>query len=195
MTANVSLRVSWDDLSCTSSTVTNGAILFAIRLKLMGMPGATSSIAIGDDAEFHREAADESLMPISVAVVDGQITILQVDMPPMITTQPVGQTNVVGDDVTFSVTASGTAPLSYQWRLDGSPLAGRTATNLMLTHVQQSQAGGYTVVITNIAGAVTSTVAPLRVNLPPDTTAPIITIAAQRLLSLVAAPLGLIFSL
>ena len=178
MTTNGSLRVSWDDLSGTSSTVTNGAILFAIRLQLMGMPGATSSIAIGDDAEFHREAADESLMPISVAVVDGQITILQVDMPPMITTQPVGQTNVVGDDVTFSVTASGTAPLSYQWRLDGSPLAGRTATNLMLTHVQQSQAGGYTVVITNIAGAVTSTVAPLRVNLPPDTTAPIITIVS-----------------
>src|ERR1019366_8014598 len=44
--------------------------------------------------------------------------------PPSIVTQPQSQTVGVGSNVTFTVTASGTAPLSYQWRLNGTNIAG-----------------------------------------------------------------------
>jgi len=68
--------------------------------------------------------------------------------------------------VVFSVTAIGTAQLSYQWYQDGSILDGETDHTLTLDDVADSDAGHYTVVITNIYGNVTSTPA-LLVTVPP----------------------------
>ena len=56
----------------------------------------------------------------------------------------------------FSVTATGTAPLSYQWRWNGSDLTGQTHTNLAFGAVQPADTGNYTVVVTNLSGSVTS---------------------------------------
>jgi hypothetical protein len=64
--------------------------------------------------------------------------------------------------------AAGTMPLVYQWAFDGTNLAGATANTLLLTNVEPSQAGGYAVVITNVAGSATSSVASLTV-LPTGT--------------------------
>jgi len=93
--------------------------------------------------------------------------LLTVWQPPVITNQPVGTTNVAGSTVSFSVVAGGTAPLKYQWYFNAN-LAQLNATNLSLgiTNVHLSHAGTYTVVITNIAGAITSSPALLGVTLP-----------------------------
>ncbi len=85
-------------------------------------------------------------------------------LPPAITTQPLGQTVSVGGSVTFSVVATGTAPLGYQWQKDGTNLPGATAASLVLSSVTTADAGVYTVVVTNSAGSVTSTNATLVVN-------------------------------
>jgi hypothetical protein len=69
--------------------------------------------------------------------------------------------------VTFSVAAGGTPPLSYQWSFGGSALDGATNASLTLTNVQFSQAGSYSVVITNVAGTASSSNATLAVNFPP----------------------------
>ncbi|TSA40957.1 MAG: hypothetical protein D4R57_01235 [Verrucomicrobiales bacterium] len=87
--------------------------------------------------------------------------------PPAITAQPVSQTNGVGANVTFSVTATGTAPLAYQWRFFGTNLPGATVNSYSLTNIQSTNAGDYTVVITNIAGSITSSVATLTVTTSP----------------------------
>ena len=87
--------------------------------------------------------------------------------PPIIMTQPVSTTNVVGDTVSFNVAAAGTQPLSYQWRFNGANLNGATSSNLTLLNVQLSQGGNYTVLVTNLYGAATSSIASLIVNLPP----------------------------
>lgn len=68
----------------------------------------------------------------------------------------------------FSVLASGTPPLTCQWRREGLALAESTALTLVLTQVQTYQAGNYDAVISNGAGAVTSTVARLSVTAPPQ---------------------------
>jgi hypothetical protein len=81
-----------------------------------------------------------------------------------ITTQPASQTVVVDENVTFSVTASGTAPLHYQWYFNGSTITGATATNYSITQVRTSAAGSYTVVVTNSSSGATSSVAVLTVN-------------------------------
>ena len=88
--------------------------------------------------------------------------------PPAVTTDVTNQTAVAGTNVTFLCAASGTAPLSYQWRL-GSPgtnFVGATNSSLTLTNVQSANAGSYRCVITNAAGAVTSSIAALTVNIP-----------------------------
>ncbi|HKX28623.1 MAG TPA: immunoglobulin domain-containing protein, partial [Blastocatellia bacterium] len=76
--------------------------------------------------------------------------------PPTITTQPASRSATVGDSVIFSVVADGTAPLSYQWKKDGSDISGATGANLTLTSVQLADAGSYSVEIGNEAGIATS---------------------------------------
>lgn len=87
--------------------------------------------------------------------------------PPQITAQPVGVTATVGNNVSFAVTATGTATLAFQWRLDGTAIPSATSPTLALNNVQANQAGGYSVVITNSFGSVTSSVAALVVNPVP----------------------------
>lgn len=91
--------------------------------------------------------------------------------PPSITSQPQSQTNAFGGTATFTVAASGTAPLAYQWRFFGTNLTSANAASLALTNLQVANAGNYTVVITNAYGSVTSAVATLTVNANPVITA------------------------
>jgi uncharacterized lipoprotein YddW (UPF0748 family) len=99
------------------------------------------------------------------------LQILPPPVAPTILTNPASQIANVGDGVSFHVVASGTAPLAYQWRFNGAPLTGETEAELQLPSVLAGQAGNYTVVITNSIGAVTSIVAALTVNVPPEITA------------------------
>ena len=110
---------------------------------------------------------DLSLNDIARSIVIGA------GLPPTITNQPSNQSVTVGGSASFSVTASGTAPFSYQWRKDGTAIAGATSAILTLSNVQISAAGSYTVVVTNSASAITSNAAQLTVN--PAVVAPAIT--------------------
>ena len=86
---------------------------------------------------------------------------------PSILAQPVGQKVVSGASVTLSVNAVGTPELKYQWLLNGAPLSGSTASNLVLQNFQQANAGSYTVRVTNLFGSVLSAPAALVLNAPP----------------------------
>ncbi len=97
---------------------------------------------------------------------------LTVLVPPALTTQPTNQTKTVGQSASFSVVASGTAPLQYQWRFNGADLSDATNATLALGNVQTNDAGSYNVVVANVAGSVTSAVAALTVNVPPTITTP-----------------------
>jgi hypothetical protein len=85
--------------------------------------------------------------------------------PPSITSQPQSETVTVGANVTFSVTATGTAPLSYQWQKDGVNLVGATNATLILSNVSTNDSSIYDVVVSNAFGSVTSWTAPLTVTL------------------------------
>jgi len=86
---------------------------------------------------------------------------------PAITNQPLAsQTILAGGVANFSVGASGTAPLSYQWRRAGTNLAAATASAFTLPGVRTDQAGTYTVVVSNSINAVTSSPSVLNVAVP-----------------------------
>ena len=102
----------------------------------------------------------------SIAAMTSAIAVLTVTtgaVAPSIVTQPTGQSVVAGANVSFSVAASGTAPIGYQWLFNGTKLTGATGTNLTVTGAQSANAGNYTVTVTNSAGSVTSTAAVLTV--------------------------------
>src|SRR5206468_2508450 len=87
-----------------------------------------------------------------------------------ITVQPQDSTNTMGTAATFGVTTEGVEPISYQWWKDGTPLPGQTNDSLSLTSLELDDAGGYSVVVTNTYGSVTSVVATLTVlPTPPQT--------------------------
>jgi hypothetical protein len=81
--------------------------------------------------------------------------------------QPKAATVRAGTNYTFIVVASGTAPLSYTWQKNGNALSGASASALSLTNVQASDAGTYTVVVTNAFGTANSLGALLAVDSTP----------------------------
>ena len=89
--------------------------------------------------------------------------------PPAILQPPQSQTAEAGNTIRFRVRAEGYQPLGYEWICDGTKVFSHTTnTLLVLTNVQIAQAGGYTVVVTNLFGAVTSSSAMLNVIAPVE---------------------------
>jgi endonuclease/exonuclease/phosphatase family metal-dependent hydrolase len=76
--------------------------------------------------------------------------------PPAITSQSQNQTVTNGASIYFSINATGTPPLNFQWQCNGTNLPGATSSNLTLTGVTFAQAGFYACVVTNAAGSTLS---------------------------------------
>src|SRR5204863_8321963 len=93
------------------------------------------------------------------------------------TTQPANQTVTAGRIATFTVAATGTAPLSYQWQKNGANITGATSATYTTPATTTSDSGStFVVVVSNSAGTATSNAATLTVNpapvLPAITTQP-----------------------
>ena len=103
--------------------------------------------------------------PGGVAVADGiKLVLFSATLPPVIVQHPPDRIVTAGQDASFSVTASGSAPLAYQWRFNNTNLAGATNSSYTRPAVQTNDAGNFRVVITNALGAITSNPALLTVN-------------------------------
>ena len=88
--------------------------------------------------------------------------------PPTITSISPNATLCQGQQITFSVTASGTAPLTYAWRKGVSNITGATSSSYTISTVTPPDAAQYSVVITNACGSATSTNTILTVNAIPS---------------------------
>lgn len=118
-----------------------------------------NSVQAADAGNYFLRAAN------SAGAATSQVATLTVLLPPSISTQPTSQGVIVSNNAAFSVTATGTAPFRYQWYFNtNSALANATNTSLTITNAQFTNAGFYSVRITNNYGAVTSLFAQLTVN-------------------------------
>jgi Bacterial Ig domain/Immunoglobulin domain len=131
------------------TAVRNQALLFAILLLCavsLGLAGCSGLV---------------SSSPNNTSVV-----------PPLITTQPASTTVTAGQTATFAVAATGTAPLSYQWKKSGTAISGATSSSYTTPATTSSDNGAqFTVVVSNTAGTMTSSPATLTVNsgtVPPS---------------------------
>ena len=85
---------------------------------------------------------------------------------PTITQHPTPSTVSVGQSASFSVTASGTAPLNYQWQKESMDIPGANQPTFSIASAQLADAGNYRVIVSNSAGSIASSVASLTVTLP-----------------------------
>jgi Ig-like domain-containing protein len=104
----------------------------------------------------------------SVTSTQAILTVNAAPVAPSITTQPANQTVTAGQTATFSVVATGAAPLSYQWRKNSSNIVGATAANYTTPATTAADNNAtFDVVVTNSVSGVTSSPATLTVNSLP----------------------------
>jgi hypothetical protein len=129
----------------------------------INLAGATAS----SYAKTNVQNADAGNYTVIITNSAGSVTsaaaMVTVLIPPSIATAPLSASAVVGGTATFTVVAAGTQPLSYQWKLFGSNLPGATASSYTKSNVRLTDAGPYTVTVTNSAGTITSPPATLQV--------------------------------
>ena len=120
---------------------------------------------IDELAVYNRGLSTNEIQAIYAAGSSGKCSTL---VAPYFFSQPADRTAYVGTPVIFTAAAGGAPPLSYQWRLNGDNLAGATTSRLTLPAVQLTNAGNYSVVVSNNLGSVTSSNALLTVLAAPD---------------------------
>ncbi|MBI5385139.1 MAG: immunoglobulin domain-containing protein [Verrucomicrobia bacterium] len=154
--ANLMLRYQWwfngtNFLASGSNGITSTNLTFTITNAQLANEGTYTVVATN---------------PVgTVLTQSAQLSILR---PPSITNQPVGGSVTAGDSFTFTVGAEGSPPLRFQWRRNGSDLAAADGASLTLANAQIGDAGGYSVVVANSEGSVTSEVATLSIAAPPS---------------------------
>jgi sugar lactone lactonase YvrE len=125
---------------------------FASRLTFTAVAGANYYIVVDG---YGNAAANEG------ATGDIVLHLWEGPLPPQISSQPVSLTALPGSSAAFTVSAMGTATLYYHWMQNGAEIASATTTKYTIVNAQSTNAGAYTVWVTNSVGAITSSVATL----------------------------------
>ena len=128
---------------------------------LSGHDGRLSG-SLDEVSLYHRALSSNEVTAIYAAGSAGKCKGVR------ITAQPQSLTAPADTSASLTLMAAGVAPLSYQWRFNGTNLANATAATLAFTNVQLTDAGSYVVVVTNSFSAATSSVATLVVGVVPD---------------------------
>jgi hypothetical protein len=122
-----------------------------------------SSVKI-TDAGLYRVVVTNAALPSGTNSVQATLTVLA---PPAFSVQPSARTINLGSSTTFTVIANGTAPLYFQWQLNGGNVANATNASYAITNAQPSQEGFYSVTVTNSLGMTNSQPVLLTVLFPP----------------------------
>lgn len=150
----------------TVAAVGTGVLSYQWFKNSVTIGGATaSSYSIGTTSQ-----ADGGSYTVRVTDSQGtvlsQAAVLTVAGAPFIVSDPVSQTVATGGSASFTVTATGTAPLSYQWKSSGVEISGANSSTYAINSVTLADAGSYTCTVTNGSGSATSAVATLAVSTP-----------------------------
>jgi hypothetical protein len=169
VTHPVSLTINPGSPATFTVTATGTApLLYQWRKGGVALSGGTASSYVIDPVQATDAGEYDVVVNNIVGSVTSNVAVLSVNTPVTISTQPVAKTVDLGGRVELSVAAAGTAPLKYQWRLNGANIAGATASSYLIGTAKKTDAGDYTVVVTNVVGAVTSDTAAVGVNVPPE---------------------------
>ncbi len=143
------------------------SLAYQWRHQATDVSGATGSSYSMSDAQF-ADGGDYTVVITNIAgSITSAVSTLTVLSPPIINQPPLDLSISRGSNALLSVTATGTLPLSYQWRFNQSEIQAATADVYTRSNAQCVNAGSYDVVVTNAYGGRTSSVAVLTVIAPP----------------------------
>ena len=125
--------------------------------------GATQSSYSRNNSQTNDAGSYSVVVTNASGSVTSSVASLTVLLPPSIVSQPEGLTVKEGTNVTFTVTATGSATLEYQWKFNGGDIIGATENNYTISNVTVFDGGDYSVVVANAAGELTSSNALLTV--------------------------------
>jgi hypothetical protein len=144
---NANPRLAGTGVTTVAGTGTTGAF----TVSATGLtPGAAYSYAA-----YATNSSGTSYATVGAFTTLGEV--------PTITTQPSSTSVTAGTAARFTVLVSGTSPFTYVWKKDGTAIIGATSATYTIASVATSDAGNYTVVVTNSAGSATSSAATLTV--------------------------------
>jgi hypothetical protein len=152
------------------TAVGSGPMTYAWALNgspISGAIGPTLTIAAVETTEAGSYTATVTNSAGSAVSAPAALTVSSLIVPPAITSQPFKTSASVGTAATFTVGASGSFPLSYQWEVGGTPIAGAYLATFTLPSVALANAGTYSVVVSNLEGSVRSVGAALTVSASP----------------------------
>src|SRR5205823_2457101 len=160
--------------TATFTVTTTGTASLSYQWQKNGTAiGAATAASYTTPATMTSDSGAQFTVVVSNAVgsVTSNAAALAVNAAPLaptITTQPAKIGRAAGQTATFTVTATGTAPLSYQWQRNGTAIGGATAASYTTPATTASDSGAqFTVVVSNAVGSVTSNAAALAVNAAP----------------------------
>lgn len=125
------------------------------------------SIAPGDSVWVRWEVLTTTAEALAFAIDDLVITNFTPAVGPVITSQPAGMTQRLGEAAAFTVVATGGPAPSIQWYKDSQSIPGATNPTLAFEHVTEADSGNYFAQVSNLAGTNTSVTVPLVVTVPP----------------------------
>jgi len=134
---------------------------FQWQLNGTNLPASTNNLLVLTNVTMSQAGSYSVVVSNSLGTVTNSALLTVI--PLVINTQPQGQTVLAGSTVSLDVSCQNILPLTYQWRKQGANIPGATNNPLILTNVTLSQAGRYSVVVSNSAGTVTSSNAQLKV--------------------------------
>ena len=136
------------------------------------LAGATDSMLSLTNLSLSQSGSYTVVVTNAAGALTSPAAVLTVLLPPVINAAPQTRTNRVGTAATFTASANGSGPLSYQWLLNGVRLQddgniqGVTAPTLQIANVQPPDAGTLVLVVSNAAGIATATIGTLIVEQP-----------------------------
>jgi len=119
------------------------------------IPGASSPEFVITDAQPGDSGEYRVVVSNAAGSVTSQVAVVTVTQAPVIVSQPQSIAAQAGQDIVFSVSATGVAPLTYQWRISGFNIPGARNDQFSISNVQPADAGNYSVVVSDASGAQT----------------------------------------
>ncbi len=153
--------------NATFIVVATNALAYQWSFNGSSVPGATASSYTLGNAQTNNQGNYSVVASNLAGTMTSSNAVLTVTIPLIITNQPQSVGVAQGSNATFSVGVSGAAPLGYQWQLNTTNIALATNSSYTVLNAQLTNQGNYSVVVTNVAGSVTSSNAVLTVDAPP----------------------------
>lgn len=154
--------------SATFVTAATGfpAPTYQWRRNSTDIPGATNSSYTRTNCQPADAGVYLAMITNAAGALGSSAVLLTVNSPPSITSQPQSQSLKAGTNATFAVVATGTSPLSYQWRFNGVDIGGAVGTSYTRSNLTTNDMGNYSVIVSNTISSVLSSNAFLTVIAP-----------------------------